>query len=372
MDITASHAGVRASRAAPGLVPAGVLLVSTLISMIGANWDIQWHTDVGPDTFFTVPHLFLYAGAAIDGLVSLWVVLAATAAQRAGREVDPLVGGRPVRVFGVFTAPVGYLISGAGAASFLLYGLWDLWWHGLYGFDAVIASPPHVGLFLSGTVSSVGKIMVFAAARQQRWGAVGLVVAVATFLASSMTTVRGLEQLNNGVVNVITVAAAFSAVLLVVLGAVAVGRPGGALAVAVVVAAVQAVFWWFDPWAARAYADAVGLPVRDYTSGIPVVPSFLPMSLVLVALVVEAARRLSVNRAAAVLAGAVGAALVAVGTPIQNAWVLGLRFPPLAPVLATTVVAAVFGLLAGFLGWRLGVMLRVLDAQRSELAREGR
>ena len=81
-------------------------------------------------------------------------MLAVTARQRAGAPPVPGLGGPAVRVVGGrFTAPVGYLLSGVGAASFLLYGLWDLWWHELYGFDAVIDSPPHVGLLLSVTFS---------------------------------------------------------------------------------------------------------------------------------------------------------------------------------------------------------------------------
>ena len=72
MDITAV---APATRTVPrGLVPAGFVLGGTLISLIGLTWDIQWHSDVGPDTFFTLPHLFLYAGSAFSGLASLVVV----------------------------------------------------------------------------------------------------------------------------------------------------------------------------------------------------------------------------------------------------------------------------------------------------------
>src|SRR5205807_2467097 len=79
------------------------------------------------------------------------------------------VGGTPVRVFGgVFTAPLGYLISGIGAASFLLYGLLDLAWHSIYGFDAVLNTPSHVALFLSITITMIGSVIVFAAARDGR------------------------------------------------------------------------------------------------------------------------------------------------------------------------------------------------------------
>ncbi|PWK85680.1 hypothetical protein C8D88_106308 [Lentzea atacamensis] len=140
MDITAVAPSTRT--VPKGLVPASLVLGGTLLSLVGLTWDIQWHSDVGPDTFFTMPHLFLYAGSALSGLASLVVVLMTTADAKRDRTVDPIVGGRAVGVFGrTFAAPVGYLISGTGAALFLVYGLWDQWWHGLYGFDAVIDSP---------------------------------------------------------------------------------------------------------------------------------------------------------------------------------------------------------------------------------------
>ena len=53
-------------------------LVGVFLSFLGFCWDIQWHTDVGPDTFFTAPHLVLYAGVAIAGLTSLAMVLLTT------------------------------------------------------------------------------------------------------------------------------------------------------------------------------------------------------------------------------------------------------------------------------------------------------
>ena len=78
-------------------VPAWILLLGSASTFVGLAWDLQWHNDVGPDTFYTLPHLFIYAGAAVSGLVSLAVVLAATGAVRSGRTVDTAVGGRRLR-----------------------------------------------------------------------------------------------------------------------------------------------------------------------------------------------------------------------------------------------------------------------------------
>ena len=150
------------------------VFAGTVITTLGISWDVQWHKEVGPDTFFTLSHLALYSGSALSGISSLVMVLLATSAQRAGNPLARTVGGTPVRVFGgTFTAPLGYLASGAGAALFLIYGLLDLWWHSIYGFDAVLNTPSHVALFLSISITMVGSVIVFAAARDQRWGQVG-------------------------------------------------------------------------------------------------------------------------------------------------------------------------------------------------------
>nr|WP_042181222.1 hypothetical protein [Kibdelosporangium sp. MJ126-NF4]CEL14891.1 hypothetical protein [Kibdelosporangium sp. MJ126-NF4]CTQ96478.1 hypothetical protein [Kibdelosporangium sp. MJ126-NF4] len=359
MDMTASMAGSGvAARSAPrGLVPASFVLGGTMLSLVGLTWDIQWHSDVGPDTFFTLPHLFLYSGSAVAGIASLVVVLMTTAAQRRGTDINPIVGGRAVGVFGrTFAAPVGYLISGIGAASFLLYGLWDQWWHSLYGFDAVIDSPPHIGLLLSISITMVGAVMVFATAREHRWGKVGTIVGAAVLLAFSMVTVIGLQALPNGIIRPVTVGATFMCVLLLTMGAGVIARRGGALAVAVAVGVLQAVFWWFSPWAARVYADAVGLPVRDYIDGVPSLPALIPMSLILVAVAIEL-----MSNVPAVITGAVGGLIITLTIPLQNVWVYDSSMPRTNTYLATAATGLVFGALAAMLGRRFSQMLRHLS-----------
>jgi hypothetical protein len=339
-----------------GLVPASLVLGGTLISLIGLTWDIQWHSDVGPDTFFTMPHLFLYAGSAISGLASLVVVLMTTANAKRDKDIDPIVGGRAVGVFGrTFAAPVGYLMSGTGAALFLVYGLWDQWWHGLYGFDAVIDSPPHIGLLLSVSITMVGAVMVFAVARDQRWGTYGTVVAAAALLVFSMVTSLGLRAVPGALVNPVSVGTAFFSVMILFMAAHALSRRGGALAVGVAVAVLQAVFWWFSPWAAEVYASATGLPLRDYTDGIPGMPNMIPMCLVVVAVAVELLHKLPVW-----IPGAVGGAIIAACAPLQRVLTYGGAFPVNARYLTTIVLAAAFGALAAMLGRRFGHMLRHL------------
>jgi hypothetical protein len=362
VDITATT--TPATVAVPrGVVPASLVLGGTLISLIGLTWDIQWHSDVGPDTFFTLPHLFLYAGSAISGLASLVVVLMTTAATRRERTVDPIVGGRAVGVFGrTFAAPVGYLISGIGAALFLVYGLWDQWWHGLYGFDAVIASPPHIGLLLSISITMVGTVMIFSVASDRTWGTYGVVGSAAVLLAFSTVTVLGLQAMPRSIVNSVNVGTAFLIVMILFMAAHALNRRGGAIAVAVAVAALQAVFWWFSPWATEVYADATGLPLRDYTDGVPALPNMIPMSLIIVAVAVEL-----LHKPPAWLPGAVGGVIVTACAPLQRILTYGGSFPSADRYVATIVAGAAFGAAAGMLGRRFGHMLRHLAP-----AKEGR
>jgi hypothetical protein len=372
MDLTASRASAATTtKAVPrGVTAASFVLGGTVLSLTGLTWDIQWHSDVGPDTFFTLPHLLLYSGSAFSGIASLVVVLLTTAAQRSGKPVDPMVGGRAVAVFGrAFAAPVGYLISGIGAASFLLYGLWDQWWHGLYGFDAVIASPPHIGLLLSITITMVGAVMVFSVVRSRTWGVVWALISLAVLLTFSTVTAIGLSQIDAGSVDTVTVGLSFLCVLVVVMGARLLDRPGGALGVGIAVAAMQAVFWWFSPWATETYADAIGLPMRDQVDGVPALPALMPMCLLLVALLIEGLLALGRRdgrslRVFGLLAGAIGGLLVAALQPVQDAWLYGRGYPPVAGVVATVVAGVVFGAAGGLLGVRFGGMLRHLAPVR--------
>lgn len=353
MNMSASAAAPAAGSTRRGLVPASVVLLGALLSLIGFEWDVQWHIDVGPDTFFTLPHLFIYSGSAVSGLASLWVVLTTTAAERAGRPVDPIVGGRAVGVFGrTFAAPAGYLISGAGAAVFLLYGLWDQWWHSLYGFDVTIVSPPHIGLLLSITVTMVGMMMIFATARQHRWGAVGTVVSAAVLVAFSMATVIGLDVLDTE--EAVDAGVVFVCALLLMTAARALNRPGGAIGVAAVVVATQAVMWWFAPWAAETYAGAIGLPMRDYLEGVPRLPAMIPMTLIVAGGLVEIARRWP-----GWLTGAACGVVLGLCVPLQRAWLYDTGMES-SGVLIGAAAGLVFGALAGFLGARFGEMLRQL------------
>lgn len=192
-------------------------------------------------------------------------------------------------------------------------------------------------------------------------GTYGVAGSAATLLAFSMVTVIGLQALPGGPVDTIIAGSAFFSVMILFMGAYVHQRRGGALAVAVVVAALQAVFWWFSPWATEVYADATGLPLRDYASGVPELPSMIPMSLILVAVAVEL-----LHRAPAWVPGAVGGVIITACLPLQHVLVYGSDFPNAGRYVATVVAGAVLGALAGMLGRRFGQMLRHLAPAKED------
>ncbi|MFI6908371.1 hypothetical protein ACIBKY_44420 [Nonomuraea sp. NPDC050394] len=354
-----------------GAAGAYTVLAGTLMSLVGVNWDVQWHLDVGPDTFFTLPHLMLYSGSAIAGVASLVMVLRATFAQRAGRPADT-AGGSPVRVLGgAFTAPLGYLVAGTGGALFLLYGLLDLWWHSLYGFDAVLDSPPHVALFISISLTMVGSVIVFAAARTRRWGPIGLIVSIPVLIMFTPLTTNAFNRLSLPIQPQLA-GSVFFAVCFVLMGAITLRRRRAALSIAVVLGLMQLFLWWFSPWAARVYANYVGLPLRDHLMDIPpMLPSGIPMFMLAAALVMEGVLWLGRKRGWPVrwlpqLTGAAGGVVVSLSILLQTSMLRGGGGPgPLGrsgavtAVVTDVLVGLAFGALAGFLAARFAVLLHL-------------
>jgi hypothetical protein len=342
------------------------------MTLVALSWDIQWHVDVGPDTFFTLPHLFLYSGSAVSGLASLVMVLMATSAQRAGRPMPRTVGGTPVRVFGgTFTAPLGYLVSGTGAASFLLYGLLDLQWHSIYGFDAVLNTPSHVALFLSIATTMLGSVIVFAAARDQRWGQIGVVLSIPVLMTFAPIPANGLSNLPLPIDPVILAIILFSPLLLI-LGRAVLRRPGTAIAIAAVLGIMQAGLWAFSPWAAHAYAGATGLPLRDgLIPPPPQLPGTMPMFLTVAAVTVEvffwliSSRNLNATKVL-LLAGAVAGLITAGGLPLQLAITDPTSSMAPAAIAMITVIGLPLGVLAGYLAARFTTMMNALAPNTRE------
>jgi hypothetical protein len=356
------------SRDPHGKLPAFVMLAGTLISLSGLTWDIDWHLDVGPDSFFTLPHLFIYSGGAIAGLTSLVMVLRATAAQRNGHDPDPAVGGRAFTVLGMFAAPIGYLVGGIAAATFLLYGLWDEWWHGLYGFDVTVASPPHQGWLTAICVTMIGTAIVFAAAREHRWGRWGFMVAIAAFGQYASIQSGALSDINlSATIDWATLTWLTIPLVCVLLGARVVPR-GGAFGTGLLTLILNLATWSFAVWAVGWYAEVQHLSVRDFVElGFPVDMVTIPAIVFAFGVVVELALRFT-GANAWVLAGAGAVGVIAIIVVLGSVGSGGVDLGgedgggPAGSMLLTCVAG---GLLAGTLGgamWRLGGALRASNA----------
>jgi hypothetical protein len=60
----------------------------------------------------------------------------------------------------------------------------------------VLSTPSHVALFLSISVTVVGSVIVFAAARDQRWAKVGILLAIPVLITFAPITAQGLSTLS--------------------------------------------------------------------------------------------------------------------------------------------------------------------------------
>jgi hypothetical protein len=125
---------------------------------IGGYWDISWHRSIGRDSFWTAPHLAIYACGVLAGVSSGYLILSTTfAAASPLRDVS-------VRIWGL-RGPLGAFMSAWGGVAMLVSAPFDDWWHNAYGLDVRIVSPPHMVLALGffsivlGTVTLVAAFM---------------------------------------------------------------------------------------------------------------------------------------------------------------------------------------------------------------------
>ena len=123
---------------------------------VGGYWDISWHRSIGRDTFWSPPHLAIYACGVLAGLSSAYLILTSTFGHNA-----PLAGVG-VRIWG-FTGPLGAFVSAWGGLAMLASAPFDDWWHNAYGLDVRIISPPHMVLAAGFFGIELGTVMLLVA-----------------------------------------------------------------------------------------------------------------------------------------------------------------------------------------------------------------
>ncbi len=116
-----------------GVLP--VMALGALSGLLGVNWDIAWHIDKGRDTFFTMPHNFIYGCMLIVLMVSAYGLL------RDQRQTN-----LHLRIAGRQLHP-GLLIGVVSTALVIFFAPADELWHRFFGVDATLWGPMHlVGL----------------------------------------------------------------------------------------------------------------------------------------------------------------------------------------------------------------------------------
>ena len=137
-------------------------------AIIGAHWDISWHTSIGRDNFWTPAHIAIYLCGVLGGISAGWLIFS-----------NSFGIGNPdrantVQIFGL-RAPLGAFLVAWGGVAMLTSAPFDDWWHNAYGLDVKIISPPHVLLifgFLSvqvgGLILALGEMNRASAEKRQR------------------------------------------------------------------------------------------------------------------------------------------------------------------------------------------------------------
>jgi hypothetical protein len=125
-----------------GILP--VLALGSLAGLLGVYWDIAWHIDIGRDSFFTLPHNFIYSFMLIVLVMSLYGLLG-------DKRATPF--HLPI---GKTRLHPGMLIVAVGAALVLFFAPADDLWHRLYGADITLWGPMHLVGLLGFTTATLG------------------------------------------------------------------------------------------------------------------------------------------------------------------------------------------------------------------------
>ena len=129
------------------------MAVGCTSAVIGAHWDISWHSSIGRDTFWTPAHIAIYLCGVFGGISAAWLIASNT-----------FGFGQPetrntVSVFGL-RAPLGAFVVAWGGLAMLTSAPFDDWWHSAYGLDVKIMSPPHVLLIFGFIMVEIGGLLL--------------------------------------------------------------------------------------------------------------------------------------------------------------------------------------------------------------------
>jgi hypothetical protein len=154
MSLTLSPAVAQNRTTLPWYLWAAAAAVTS--AYIGGYWDISWHRSIGRDTFWSPPHMAIYACGVLAGISAAYLIFSTTF----GRQ--PALRDVSVRIWG-FRAPIGAFVCAWGGLAMLVSAPFDDWWHNAYGLDVKIISPPHMVLATGFFGINFGTVMLMAA-----------------------------------------------------------------------------------------------------------------------------------------------------------------------------------------------------------------
>jgi hypothetical protein len=131
-------------------------LGAVLCGAIGGEWDISWHKSIGRDSFWTPAHVLIYLNGVLAGVGCGYLILATTF-----RKDSPLHDAS-ISMWG-FRGPLGAFICAWGGVAMITSAPFDDWWHGAYGLDVKILSPPHMLLALGMLAIRFGTVVLIVA-----------------------------------------------------------------------------------------------------------------------------------------------------------------------------------------------------------------
>src|SRR5256884_7394373 len=103
-------------------VAIALAIVSGAAGMVGVYLDTAWHRTVGRDSFFILPHVFIYCG----GLGVLGAALVSVARATLGRAAD--LGG-PLLPLPRLPPPLGLPVTPLGVSVVIAAAPLDAWEH---------------------------------------------------------------------------------------------------------------------------------------------------------------------------------------------------------------------------------------------------
>jgi hypothetical protein len=314
-------------------LPLWILLVVRILAFAGVQWDVAWHRSLGRESFWSPPHLVIYASLGVVTLIALWVIAREGWVQ-------------------------GYGLVLLGGSIVYLSAPFDELWHRWYGLDVDIWSPPHLTGIAGGFIIALGSVYALAAelgqlgrldrtdslrplrhARATDWT---LIVFIALLLTSPLFAMGRYT----------IVAVSRDAIFYPTLAGLAVP----AIAVANLRATSRR---WTAAFTGLSYMTLMVLMAAMVTA-MGLKPTSAPPLLVIPALAMDlfyVARRQTRGLGAAVIAGALFSLLFYSTEYAWKLWLVGLAWRP-EQMLIGLPLSLLAGGLGGGLGYRLGNSFR--------------